>query len=471
MLPFPLPAARGYVVALSGGADSRLLLELTIRAVLLRGDDPSTSVRAAHMHHGIRREEADRDEAFCRRICAEAGVPLTVERADIPSLSRESGESEETAARTARYAFFLRVMQACGFPVLLTAHNADDQLETVLFHLLRGSGTRGMAGIPAERSLGATLPDGTPLSVHRPLLSWSRREVLEGIAAYGLDYVTDSTNLADGCVRNRLRHAVIPVLEEITANGAPQTAAVRLGQAAREDEDALLAMAADRYRAANTPDGLPAAAVAAEPPAVGKRMIRLYYETALGGALSPARTLSAHHLEAILRLCRAGTDGQVSDPLPGHMRAEMHRGHLTFASCTPPDEDRHRPLCRLTAGLTVWTDASPRVTIEIVILDRPLPPPDDETVFASADFPVALADALYARTREAGDTILSHGMTKKLKKLICDNHIPTELRDRLPLLCLSDGTPLWYPAVAYRDGFPAPEDGPAVRVTIRIRQD
>ncbi len=467
MLPFELPACGGVVVALSGGADSRLLLELTIRAVLSRGDDPAITVRAAHMNHGIRGEEADRDEAFCRAECEKLGIPLTVARADIPAMARARGQSEETTARSERYAFLVRVMKEAGFATLLTAHNANDQLETVLFHLIRGSGTRGMIGIPARRPLGETLSDGTPLMVCRPLLAWSRWDILEGIAALGLDYVTDSTNLSDGCVRNRLRHRVIPLLEEISARGIPQSAAVRLGQSAEEDEDALTAMAAERYAVACESGKLPAAAVAAEVPAVAKRMIRLHYAAHLGYALSPDRTLSANHLEALLALCRRGENGAVSDALPGHVRAEVHGGHLIFSSCAPPARPR-MALHPLTEGRMVWDDRAPRITVEIDLIDLSLDADPDPTAFASACFPPELATTLAARSREPGDTIRSHGMTKKLKKLICDKHIPLDLRDRLPLICLVDGTALWFPGVAYRDGYPAPQDGRALRVTVRI---
>ncbi len=467
MLPFTLPADGGYVVALSGGADSRLLLELTVRAVLSRGHDVGRWVCAAHMNHGIRGEEARRDENFCRAECQKLGVPLIVERADIPALARARGQSEETTAREVRYAFLMQVMKDRGFPYLLTAHNADDQLETLLFHLLRGSGTRGMIGIPADRSLGDTLADGTPLSVHRPLLTWSRRDILSGMDELGVNYVTDSTNLADGCTRNRLRHRIIPLLEDISAPGAPQSAAIRLGQAAREDEEALLSIAHAAYQAAQTPDGLPVTAIAAEAPAVAKRMIRLAYADCLGADPVPERTLSAGHLEDILILCCAGENGRVSNLLPEHMRAEIHAGFLRFAAI-PSEVPAEKELRPLGPGVTVWDEQSPPVSVQVEAVNLPPPPMTDETVFASACFPAGLLSSLTARSRAPGDRMHTHGMTKNLKKLICDKHIPQSLRDRLPLICLSDGTPLWFPRVAFRDGFPAPTNGIATRVTVRI---
>ena len=468
MLPFTLPASRGYVVALSGGADSRLLLELTVRAARASAPDGDVGARvhAAHLHHGIRGASADRDEAFCRRVCAELGVPLTVEHVDIPALARESGRSEETEARLARYDFLIRTMQKVGFPALLTAHNADDQLETVLHHLLRGSGTRGMAGIPAERPLGETLADGTPLTVYRPLLSWSRRDILDAIQELDLDYVTDETNRSDAYTRNRLRHRVTPLLEELFGVGTPQAAAVRLGRAAAEDEAALAAIAANCYASA-TSEGVPfPLSHLPTEAAIAKRVIGLAYAHRLCGDVPADRTLTAYNLDNLLSLCKGGKNGAVSDPLPGHLRAEIHGGCLTFVPCTREDTDPlpPRPLCE---GETAWDSG---ITITLECSEEALSPLAGEDIFASAVFPAdRIPLPLVARTREAGDSMLSHGMTKSLKKLLCDKHIPRDLRDRIPLVCLSDGTPLWFPSVAFRDGYAPPADGPAVRVTVYLR--
>lgn len=469
MLPFTLPASaasRGVVVALSGGADSRLLLTLTVRAALARTPDGNVGkiVRAAHLNHGIRGEAADRDEAFCRAVCAKLGVPLTVEHADIPALARESGLSEETAARRARYEFLIRTMKEAGFPTLLTAHNADDQLETVLHHLMRGSGTRGMVGIPAERPLGDNLPDGTPLTVLRPLLAFSRRDILDAIDELELEYVTDESNLSLDYTRNRLRHRVTPLLEEMFGCGTPQAAAVRLGRAAAEDEAALSAIAATCYQAA-TEQGFPLDRMPAEA-AIAKRVIGLAYAHHLCGAVPSDRTLASHHLDDLLALCQAGENGSVSDPLPGHLRAEIHGGHLTFAPCAREEVDPPPPTRLLFEGKTDWDD---RTTVTVETADALLSPLSGESVLASAVFPAdRLLLPLLARARKAGDVILSHGMTKSLKKLLCDKHIPRDLRDRIPLICLSDGTPLWFPAVAFRDGYAPDPNGPSLRITIHI---
>ncbi len=489
LLPIEFPC----LVALSGGMDSRVLLELAVQTAVARypEEPPSRRVAAVHVNHGIRGEEADRDEAFCRQVCTSLDVPLVVEHIDVPAIARETGESEETAARRVRYDCFIRTMQARQIPLLLTAHHADDQLETILYHLLRGSGTKGMGGIPKSRLLGETLPDGTPLMVARPLLSWTRADIAAALHDMGADCVTDSTNLTDTCTRNRLRHHVTPLLEEITGAGIPQRAAVRLGQAAREDDEALTAIAASRYAAAcRDRTGLPAASVKEEMPAVAKRMIRLAYAAYIGGnstrecisedTVPAARTLSARHLEDLCTLCKNGVEGDVSDALPSGVRGEIRGGCLVFAPIRPArPTDLGSSIRAVYEGDTLWGagDApSPSIWIRVETGTAPLPPltvgetVDRKTVFASAVFPAdQLPLPLWARIRRAGDVIQSHGMTKKLKKILCDKHIPLSIRDRLPLFCVCDpAILLWFPGAAFRDGYVAPDEGPVLRVTILL---
>lgn len=474
MPPFHLPNSTGYLVALSGGADSRLLLELTVRAVLARrSTGERVTVEAAHLNHGIRGDEADRDEAFCRAVCDRLGVRLTVGQVDIPTLAAASGQSEETEARAARYAFLTRTMADRSLPVLLTAHNADDGLETLLHHLLRGSGTRGMGGIPPTRSL----EDGRVLV--RPFLGWTRRDILAACREYGLDFVTDSTNLTDSCTRNRLRHGVTPILESIAGKDVPQRAAARLAAAAREDDEALTALAAERYQAIENPcGGIPCTLLQREPAAIAKRILLLSYADHV--AVTPDRTLSAYHLDALLSLGREAREGAVSDQLPTGVAtsdipttlyAVIRGGRLIWESHSRPAV-LDLPTCPLPLGTTLWCSAdsaSPAVSLHVEIMGAPAAPYQGDGVWASAIFPAdRITLPLVLRPRGEGDVLRSHGMTKKLKKMLCDKNIPNDLRNRLPLICLSDGTPLWFPGVAFRDGYPPPADGQALRITVYL---
>ena len=471
MLPFTLPKTLPCLIAFSGGADSRLLLELTVRALVERhGEDGRHLVVAAHLHHGIRGAEADRDLAFCRRVCDELGIELICDYADIPALSAQTGESPETAARRVRYEFLERVMAERHIPTLMTAHHADDNLETLLERLLRGSGTRGMGGIPPTRPLG----DGedTSPTLYRPLLEWTRREILHTCTAWELDYVTDSTNAEDDCLRNRIRHAVIPALEDMAGPDAPQRAATRLSRISREDEDFLNGVAEACLRDGSAPDGngILTKALLSLHPAVSKRVLMRLYRN--GRKARPegdgSETLSALHVEALSELARKGIPESFI-PLPGGMEGRVRNGCLylipadTPTAPLPPDQ----PLL-LAEGTLAWGQD---VTVTVERLDFPIPLNADPTVYASAIFPEDLPLPLLVRQRQAGDTILSHGMTKKLKKLLNEKDIPPHLRDRLPVICLADetrdGIPLWYPSVAFKDGYPPPTEGPCIRITVR----
>lgn len=469
MPTFHLPNASAYLVALSGGADSRLLLELTVRALLERDPraDVGSRVMAAHLHHGIRGEEAHRDEEFCCQVCESLGIPLRVEHADIPALAAESGESIETVARRARYDFFQRVMSECHIPVLLTAHHADDNLETILDRLLRGSGTKGMGGIPPTRSLNAD-PDGSQRDIFRPLLEWTKREILEACEELGLAYVTDSTNEDTLYTRNRLRHTVIPALEDLAGKSIPQRAASRLSRTAREDEECLAGMAEAQVDAYILPNkGCPLGCLQSQYPAITKRMIAILYNRATA-AVDPhdgSGTLTATHLDAICGLIqKAIPESSVS--LPRGMEARIRENSL----CIRPAESPLPPAdtVSLPPGRTPWGED---VTVLVEHSPILLAPAEGAHIWASAIFPASIPQPLLARRREAGDIILSHGMHKKLKKLLCDQNIPPHLRDRIPLICLPDSTPLWYPAAAFRDGYPAPREGACLRITVFVKRN
>ena len=470
MLPFTLPDSPAYAVAFSGGADSRLLLELTLRALLERhGEEGRSRVIALHLHHGIRGEEADRDEAFCRRVCADLGVELICERVSIPAMAEELGESLETAARKARYDFFGRVMDERRIGMLLTAHHADDNLETVLAQLIRGSGTRGMRGIPSTRMLGYWTDRQVKL-VHRPLLDFTRRDILTACEELGLDYVTDSTNLETDCTRNRIRHTVIPELEAIAGQDAPQRAAARMAHAAEEDEDYLWYQAEQSVGRTVAPGGDAVALSDLEhfTPALSKRMLMVLYRDTLRLYDRGAETelfLSSAQLHALLELGRKAVPESGLD-LPGGIRAVV-RGEFLYMLpaekvSLPPLSDEPVPL---TEGTTLLASGF-SVTVEYA--DTPLPPVTGYDVYASAVFPAELPAPLLARKRQEGDIILSHGMRKRLKKILNEKDIPLHHRDRVPLICLPDGSPLWYPRAVYRDGYPAPKEGPCLRITVRF---
>lgn len=451
-LPASIPRDVPLLVAYSGGADSRLLLSLAKDF----GDNHSIPVYAAHLHHGIRGKEADRDLDFCRRTAADLQVILFEKSVDIPALSQSSGRSAELEAREQRYLFFREIMEAHRIPILLTAHHADDQLETLLLRFLRGSGTRGLGGIPEVRPL----PYGQAV---RPLLSMTKSEILEACRARGLDFVTDSTNELPFTLRNRIRHEIVPIMEDMVGPGVPQTAAGRLSRTAGEDAEYLEIISREALTACRSDEGLILSALNTYHPAIAKRILALAYTQSVvdrqGAPPDQRHTLTALHLEHLLSLCAKGESGTSLDlPL---LTADIHKGMLTFRPSEAPQPLQPIPLYE---GDHPWDGGGMIIRVSKVHA----PPAEGEGLIAEACFPAdQLPLPLWARPREAGDMIHNHGMHKKLKKLLCDKGVPRQLRDRLPLICYGEGRiPLWYPTVAFADGFPPPTEGKAWYISI-----
>ncbi len=184
------------LLGLSGGADSVCLLHI----LLVLGYD----VTAVHCNFHLRGDESNRDEHFCRDLCQRVGVEIDVVHFDTNSYSDENGISIEMAARELRYDYFSKKIREEGFDQVCIAHHNDDQIETFFINLMRGSGIKGLCGIPAKNG-----------NVVRPLLCCNRKEILDYLSNCGEQYVTDSSNLTPDYLRNKIRLDVIPLLEDI----------------------------------------------------------------------------------------------------------------------------------------------------------------------------------------------------------------------------------------------------------------
>lgn len=216
------------VAALSGGADS-VCLTLALKEL---SSEYGFTLKAVHVNHLLRGAESDRDEQFCRDLCEREDIPLTVFRADAAKFSKEHKLSLESGARKLRYGFFDEV---CGDSAkIATAHTLSDSAETVIFNLTRGTGLKGLCGIPPVRD-----------NMIRPLIYCKREEILSFLSEKGQNFVTDSTNLSDDYSRNKIRHNVIPVLEEL--NSGFFESIKRLTESLSEDERYLSELAAEHY--------------------------------------------------------------------------------------------------------------------------------------------------------------------------------------------------------------------------------
>lgn len=212
------------LVALSGGADSVALLRVLLRL--------GYACEAAHCNFHLRGEESVRDERFVRALAERLGVPLHVIHFDTNAYAVSHNVSVEMAARELRYDWFAKLRQECGAKVVAVAHHRDDSVETFLLNLVRGTGINGLQGIRPVNG-----------DVVRPLLCVSRAEILDYLSSLGQDYVTDSTNLQDEFVRNKLRLNVIPILETINPSVSDTIAetARRLSDVAQVYQEAIQA--------------------------------------------------------------------------------------------------------------------------------------------------------------------------------------------------------------------------------------
>jgi tRNA(Ile)-lysidine synthase len=445
-----LPPGATVVAAVSGGPDSMALLHALAQLAPAR----RWTVAAAHLHHGIRGADADADEDFVRREAAARGCRFAGGRRDVPAEAAAAGIGIEEAARTARYAFLQETAAACGAAAIATGHTADDNAETVLHRVLRGTGLHGLAGIPLVRRD----PGGVP--VVRPMLRLARAEVTAFLETESVPFREDRTNADTAFTRNRLRRELIPLLER-DFNPRVREALLRLAAVAGE-LDIFEALARDRAAALLREDGpdaqvLDIPALLAEPAAVRSRVAAL--------ACGAERTAAYDHVRRVLALAADGVSGATLE-LPGGLRVTREHDRLRFHRDTPPPA---RPPVELALpGVTpLWEGAG---AIEASLADGG---PADLEAFRRTkganeemlDFD-RVAPPLVVRTRRPGDRFHPLGAPgeTKLKDVLIDARVPLSRRDT-QLLVADARRILW--VVGLRPAEPA-KITPATRRLLRL---
>lgn len=395
-----IPPGAAVLCALSGGADSMYLLDRLLEGAERGG----YTVRAAHYNHQLR-PTARRDEDFVREWCKTKGVPLTVGRGDVRGFGLREGLSTEEAARVLRYAFLEQTAQAEGCALIATAHHAGDNAETVLMNLIRGSGLAGLAGIPERRG-----------NIVRPMLAVSRPEIEAYLAACGVPHMEDETNGDDTYTRNKVRHQLIPLLEELNPRAADHIAAAALRL--REDEAELSRQAAELARLAERrPDGVlfPAALLANVPRPISLRVIgQLLGQAGLSG--------QAIHREGVLALAAGDNPSARLDVPGGTVRREYDRLVFIPAREARPLQ-KERPLAE---GVNDWSGW--RISCERAVCPETPGTPDS--------FYLALGEYTI-RTRRPGDGLRPPNRSyKTLKKWMIEQRIPSHFRSSVPVLAL-----------------------------------
>jgi tRNA(Ile)-lysidine synthase len=441
--------ARGerVLIALSGGADSVALLHLA-RELEAAGD--LVVAGAAHLNHRLRGVEADEDERFCARLASHLNIPIEIERVDVRDEARRDKRSVEDAARRARYAFLERAADRLGADVIAVAHTRDDQAETFLLRLFRGSATRGLAGIRPRAG-----------RVVRPLLELGRDEVRAYLAEGEIAFREDASNRDLTNPRNRIRHELIPYLK---GHFSPAIAAVlaREAELARVDEAALEAEAieiADRIVLTDEGDRaglrLEASALRSVEPALASRVVRAALER-----FARDRFISFDHVQRVLALAVGGDadKGGVVD-LPG--QRAVRNGNVI----------RLTPAAARRRGGGEGAENSFSVSLSIpgeVLLDRQGWAVGAERLESAGEarrwsargprVGVAadgLALPLVVRSRRPGDRFRPLGApgVRKLQDFLVDRKVPREERDGLPIVVDGRDRIVWVAGQAVAEDF------------------
>ncbi len=404
-----LECGNEVTVALSGGADSMALLY----ALLFLQDEFSLKISAAHLNHGLRDKESDSDEAFVKRQCEILKVPFFSQKVDVNDFAKKSSCSVEVAARNMRYDFLKENSRG----IIATAHTASDNFETVLFNLIRGTGVKGLCGIPPVRD-----------RFIRPLIYVTREEVETFCKENAIPFVTDSSNLTDDYTRNFLRHNVVPKLKEVN----PSLEATLVGTVSnlREDSRFLNATAQSVFIQLLKNESLNVEDFAELPKAIATRVLILYCEKI--GVCNIENT----HVELLYNTILKN-NGALS--LPGKTSLVVKNGFLEKKS-------------EIKADKCIFSVEFEKMTLENAKTIQNV----NSLLLKQAVDCDKIVGGVKARTRLPSDKISlsKRNVTKTLKKLFNEEGVPEEIRDVLPVVSDENG-------VIFVEGF-----GPDKRVQI-----
>lgn len=417
------------IVALSGGADSIALIYY-LNSIKI---EYNINLIAAHVNHGIRGAEADRDEQFVKDFCDTIGVELKVLHVNVPKISKDTGESEEICGRRIRYEFFESID---NIAYVATAHTLSDNVETVLFNLTRGSALKGLCGIPPVRG-----------NIIRPLIDCSRQDIEEYCKKNNLKYVTDSTNNLTEYSRNKIRHKVVPVLKNI--NPSFENTLNRCCNAINNDEDYLntvVNMVVEQSKIAN---GYNIDIIKNQHIAIRYRVIKAIIIDNLG--VNPEQK----HIELVNDILEYG--GQVEICNSCYVRVKNRildfpnykNSYLTYKFSFELGT-------LYINGLKIQTKVINRTEYEQKIKNGK----DMFDIFLDYD---KIEKHSFFRSRLSGDKFTSHKRknTKTLKKLFNEAKIPIEKRNSIVILA-NDNEIFWI------EGFGASEHASVTKATQRV---
>lgn len=422
------------IVAVSGGADSICLLHLLDEMK----EELQTELHVVHVHHGLRGEEADRDADFVEKEAKRRKLPCKVIRRNVAEYAKIKGLSFEEAGRIVRYQILEEEAQQWGGAKIAVAHHQEDQVETILHNLFRGSGLKGLCGMAAVRG-----------AVIRPLLCVERKEILDYLKSQSLDYCEDSTNVSEDYTRNRLRHRLIPeICSDINAGAVWHivNAGRMLSQADQYLEnqaEEIWKMYGNDVRGEKKEDGvreygIPAQVLKSQPEIlrgyIARKMISLCTDS--------VKDITFKHVETVWGLADKETGKRVNLPYGMEARAEygmvwiarksnrLNPAELPEKKADAKEKDENKE--------EIWVEKSEEIRVKTLKLSHFLYKKHQEipenwyTKWFDYD---TIKNTLSVRTRQTGDYItLKDGKRKTVKAYMIDEKIPRQKRDKILLL-------------------------------------
>jgi len=428
------------VLGVSGGPDSMALLHLLLE--LNKSAGWELHLHVAHLNHQLRGDQANEDAAFVQAACDSMSIPCTIDQRDIRKSAAAEGLSIEEMSRRERYAFFERVCIQTGARAVALAHHADDNAETILHRVLRGTGLRGLAGIPRSRPLGP----GSQIRVVRPLLRFTKAELQRFLVDAGVAFREDRTNTSNEAMRNRIRNILLPAIEQ-EVNPQVRDALNRLGLQARWLEEFLVETVQRTFETivisrTDRSVVLNADAVLRKSRIVQAELVRTAY-VALGLG---EQDLAFAHLSAVLEILADPASGKQSQ-LPGGLVVEKRYGQLSF---TMPTTESREALADEIAVHCPGRTVLPVRRLELECSTQEVRDCDIHRLRRQATRMEEFVDVtavhgpLVIRSRKPGDRFTPLGApgSKKLADFLADEKIDPKDRERVAILCDQLG-PIW----------------------------
>ncbi len=410
------------VVGVSGGADSICLLKVLMK--LKRAYKLDLFV--VHINHGLRGEEADRDQRYVEDFCKKIGITCITYKEDVVGYSKEHHCSLEEAGRILRYAAFEREYNERGCNKIAIAHNKNDLAETILFHMVRGTGLKGLVGIPPVRG-----------PYIRPLLAVTRTDIEVYLMEEGISYCTDSTNLESDFTRNKVRLQVLPLLNQINNQAVSHIAgiATRLSEVEeylKKQTDILYNKIVTKENGIYSVD---IESLQREEPVLIKRILRQM----IGNAAGRLKDIEEVHVLSVYELLEKGVGKQQN--LPNGILAKCGYDRLEIGKMveehifTSSEAIKSLPMAIEVPGTYVIPELKWKIDFTLMKYEKNLVIPKNCcTKWFDYD---TIKNTIFLRTRKPGDfmQINKNGGTKLLKDIFINDKTPKEQRNKIPLLC------------------------------------